>query len=123
MKRFTLATTLGLALLGGGLVAAQTPSAKPDEHSAHHPEQAPPKAKATPGQRKMKGGDMMGGGMMGGGMMGMCPGMLGGAGKVDVTKTAKGVTISITSDDPKVVARAQKMAEAMKLMHEAQAQP
>lgn len=128
MKRFTLATTLGLALLGGGLVAAQTPSAKPDDHAAHHPDQAAPKAKTTPGQHKMKGGDMKGGGMMGegmmgGGMMGMCPGMLGGAGKVDVTKTAKGVTISITSDDPKVVARAQKMAEAMKLMHEAQAQP
>ncbi len=53
----------------------------------------------------------------------MCPGTLGGEGKVEVTKTAKGVTISITSDDPKVVARVQKRAEAMKLMHGAQAQP
>ena len=60
--------------------------------------------------------------MEGGGMMGMCPGMLGSEGKVEVTKSAKGVTISITSDDPKVVARVQKRAEAMELMHEAQAQ-
>ena len=71
----------------------------------------------------MGGHGMMGGGMMeGGGMMGTCPGMLGGEGKVDVTKSAKGVTITITSDDPKVVTRVQKRAEAMKLMHEARSQ-
>jgi hypothetical protein len=36
-----------------------------------------------------------------------------------VTKQPKGVTISITSEDARVVARVQKMAEAMRLMHEA----
>jgi hypothetical protein len=45
--------------------------------------------------------------------------MLGAAAKLKVTKQPKGVTISITSDDAKVVARVQKMAEAMRLMHEA----
>ena len=46
--------------------------------------------------------------MEGYGMMGMCPGMLGAAAKLEVTKQPKGVTISITSDDAKVVARVQK---------------
>ena len=120
MKRITLVGTLGIAALASGLVAAQTPGAKPNDHGAHHPEKAAHKAKATPG---MMGRGMMGGGMMEGvGMLGMCPGMLGGAGKFEVTKLAKGVTISITSDDAKVAARVQKMAEAMKLMHEANAQ-
>jgi hypothetical protein len=102
--------TLSLALLGAGVVAAQPK----DEHAAHHPD------KAAPGASKGKaGGEGMG--MMGGGMMGgmMCPGMMGAAAKLEVTKLAKGVTITITSDDPKVVARVQKMAEGMRLMHEA----
>jgi outer membrane lipoprotein SlyB len=125
--------TLGLALLGGGLVAAQTA----DDHAAHHPAKAAP-AKAAPtkpaaknagAERGMKGHAGMGMGMMNGcamgggteacGPMGMCPGMLGATAKVEVTKQPKGVTISITSDDAKVVARVQKMAEAMRLMHEA----
>ena len=79
---------------------------------------------------------MMGGGtgMMGGGMGmmgGMCPmmggpmmgGMMGGAStKVDVKKIDKGVTITMTSSDAATAARLQKMAEAMRLMHEAMAQ-
>src|SRR6185295_6973730 len=48
MKRFTLMATLGLALLGGGTVAAQapapkaaaTPAPKVDEQAAHHPDKA-----------------------------------------------------------------------------------
>jgi hypothetical protein len=71
---------------------------------------------------------MMGGGpgMMGGGMMGfgggMCP-MVSGAGtKVDVKKIDKGVTMTFTSSDPATVTRIQKMAEAMRLMHEANSQ-
>lgn len=77
-------------------------------------------------------GGMMGGGMMQGGMMamggGMCP-MMGGGGplggastKVDVKKVDKGVTITLTSPDPATATRLQKMAEAMRLMHEATAQ-
>jgi hypothetical protein len=69
----------------------------------------------------MMGGGMMG--MMGGG--GMCPmmsggGMAGGAAtKVEVKKIDKGVTITLTSPDAATAARLQKMAEAMRLMHEA----
>jgi len=63
----------------------------------------------------MMGGDMMGGGMMGGGMMGAGT-------KVDVKKTEKGVTMTFTAPDAASAARLQKMAEAMRLMHEATAQ-
>jgi hypothetical protein len=75
----------------------------------------------------MGGGDsgMMGNGTMGGGMMGggMCPMMVGGANtKVDVKKVDKGVTITLTSSDAATAVRLQKMAEAMRLMHEAMAQ-
>jgi hypothetical protein len=113
-------------LLGAGLVAAQTPApAAKDEHAAHHPDQAPAaagKGKAAKGSPEGMGKMGMGGGMMGGGMMGggamMCPGMMGDA-KLEVTKLPKGVTLTLTSDDPKVVARVQKMAEGMRLMHEA----
>ena len=41
--------------------------------------------------------------------------------KVDVKNVDKGVTITLTSTDPAQVARLQKMAEAMRLMHEANA--
>jgi hypothetical protein len=81
----------------------------------------------------MMGGGMMGGGMMNGGMMGMmggggmCPmmggGPMGGATtKVEVKKLDKGVTITLTSPDAATAARLQKMAEAMRLMHEANTQ-
>ena len=64
-------------------------------------------------------------GMMGGG--GMCPmmggGMMGGAKtKVDVKKIDKGVTITFTSPDAATAARPGRMAEAMRLMHDAMAQ-
>ena len=66
---------------------------------------------------------MMGGGMMGGGMMGGMPmgpmAMMGGDAQVEVKNVDKGVTITITSTDPAKVKRLQKMAEAMRLMHEA----
>jgi hypothetical protein len=69
----------------------------------------------------MMGPGMMGGGMMGGGMMGgACPMFMGGANtKVDVKKLDKGVSVTLTSSDPATAARLQKMAEAMRLMHEA----
>lgn len=140
MKRILLAATLVTAIAGGGFVAAQT--ATPDEHAAHHPGgKAPgaPPAAAQPGDTQsggmgsgMMGGGMMGGGMMGGGMGmmggGMCPMMgggmmMGGAKtKVEVRKIDKGVTITMTSPDAATAARLQKMAEAMRLMHEAMAQ-
>ncbi|HEX2658472.1 MAG TPA: hypothetical protein VHU40_09375 [Polyangia bacterium] len=74
------------------------------------------------------GGGMMGGGMTGGGMMG--GGMMGGGmhalmnapnTTVEVKKLDKGVTITLTSADAATVVRLQKMAEAMRLMHEATA--
>jgi hypothetical protein len=64
----------------------------------------------------MGGAGMMGGGMMGGGMMG------GSNTKVDVKKIDKGVTITMTAPDAATAARLQKMAEAMRLMHEATSQ-
>ena len=70
----------------------------------------------------MKGGGMRGGGMMGGGMMGggMCSMMMGGPDtKIEVKKIEKGVTITLTSSDAATTTRLQKMAEAMRLMHEA----
>jgi hypothetical protein len=138
MKRILLATTLLAALVGGGIVAAQTPGTKPDEHAAHHPDKAVGAPTGTPQANEpcgmmghgMAGGGMMGGGMcpmMGGGMMGMmgggmCPMMGGAKAKVDVKKIDKGVTITVTSSDAAAVARLQKMAEAMRLMHEAMTQ-
>ena len=119
MKRILLATVLLTVVAGGGWVAAQTPAA---------PKPAP--AMGGPGPRgRMMGGDgmpmghgMRGGGMMGGGMMGggMCPMMMGGPDtKIDVKKIDKGVTITLTSSDAATTTRLQKMAEAMRLMHEA----
>lgn len=82
------------------------------------------------GPGSMGGPGMGGPGMRGGGMgMGAGPGMMGGMGfcplmggpdaKVEVKKLPKGVSITITSEDPRVAARIQKMGEAMRLMHEA----
>jgi len=126
MKRILLATTLVGILGAGGIVAAQ--ATKPDEHAAHHPAGAAAAADTQSAPGAM-GGGMMGNGMMAGGMMGggMCPmmggGMMGGAKtKVDVKKIDKGVTITFTSSDAATAARLQKMAEAMRLMHEAMSQ-
>ena len=133
MKWKLLAVTLFLLLAGTGIVAAQS-TPVPDPHANHHPAVAPATdAPASPsggmtGKGAMGGGAMMGGGMMnmmGGG--GMCPmmdgGMMGGAKtKVEVKKIDKGVTITLTSLDAATVTRLQKMAEAMRLMHEATTQ-
>jgi hypothetical protein len=109
MKRILLTAAVLTALAGGGFALAQAPAAKPE---MTHP--------------MMGGGHMMMGGgmcpMMGGGM-GMGMGMMGGANtKIDVKKVDKGVTITFTSTDAPTVARLQKMAEAMRLMHEAMTQ-
>ena len=136
MKRILLAITVVSALSVGGIVAAQAP-ATPAKPAAT----APKSDAQSPGQGTMMGGGNIGGGMMGGGMTGggmmsggmmgggMCP-MMGGGGmmmggaktKVDVKKIDKGVTITMTSTDAATVTRIQKMAEAMRLMHEAMSQ-
>ena len=113
MTRILLVLALTAGILGGGLAAAETASstAKP--------------AAATPAQPGPWQGGMMGAGMMGGGMLGagMCPIMMAGLGtKMDIKRIDKGVSITFTSTDPLIVARLQKMAEAMRLMHEAMMQ-
>jgi hypothetical protein len=60
---------------------------------------------------------------MNGGMGGMGMGMMGGpTTKVDVKKTDKGVTITLTAPDAASAARLQKIAETMRMMHEANTQ-
>jgi len=152
MKKILLTAAFLGTVAAGGLVAAQAPAPAPsgaEDHAAHHPAPAKtatpaPSAKsATPaaagakaaeapahGEGMMGGGmcaHMMGGGAMGGGMMGHMMGgmgaMMGAPGtKVDVKKTDKGVTITLTAPDAAGATRLQKMAEAMRLMHEAMAQ-
>jgi hypothetical protein len=83
-------------------------------------------AGAALAQGRMPGrGPMMGGGWMGHGMgygMGMgCP-MLASGVDLQVAKIANGVTLTLTSSDPKVAARLQKRAEIMRLMHELEAE-
>jgi len=132
MKWTLLTATLFLLLAGTGIVAAQSTPA-PDTHANHHPAAAPATDAPTSAAGGMMGKGAMGGGpMMGGGMMnmmggGMCPmmegGMMGGPKtKVEVKKIDKGVTITLTSLDAATVTRIQKMAEAMRLMHEATTQ-
>lgn len=133
MKRTLLTVTMLTALAGGSYALAQAPS--PTDHAAHHPAQ--PTATAT--KAPAPGGEMMGEGGMGMMRGGMCPmmgpaggGMMGGGAmlgmmggpntKVDVKKTDKGVTITLTAADAAGAARLQKIAEAMRLMHEAMAQ-
>lgn len=70
-----------------------------------------------PGMGRM---GMMHGHMMGGaGMMGGCP-MMGADVAVKVEKIKNGATLTLTSDDPKVVRRIQIRAEIMRLMNELQ---
>ena len=81
-------------------------------------------------------GHMMGPGMMGQGApgccgagtgtggssgagTGTCSGMMGPGTNVQIAKVAKGVSFNMTGTDAKAVSRIQKMAEAMRLMHEA----
>jgi hypothetical protein len=113
MKRLMLAVILLAA--AGGLVAAET--AAPSAKGAA----GPSKSEMPPEHQCMMGGGMMGGGMMGGGMMGggMGPMLMGPGTKVAVKNLDKGVTITLTATDAATVSRLQKMAEAMRLMHEA----
>jgi TusA-related sulfurtransferase len=75
------------------------------------------------GQSGMCGQMMGGGSMMGGGpmMMGGCPMMAPGV-TLKVDKIKNGATITLTSDDPKVVRRIQTRAEIMRLMHQLQSE-
>jgi TusA-related sulfurtransferase len=123
---------LAFALVTGAAtwtIGADTPAPAPSTSSeSSAPERGHHGMMHGPHMGRM-GGPMMGGGtcgMMGPGMMGpgMCGGMMGGCPmmgpKVDVKveKTKNGATISLTSDDPKVVRRIQAHAEIMRLMHE-----
>jgi hypothetical protein len=146
MNRLTLIGTLGISMLAGGFVEAQTAPPNPDDHAAHHPAKGTPNAKAAtkaPAPAPAKAPkcepgmncEMMGQGkgpamagkmghgqvMEGGHMMGKCSGMFGQGAKVEVNKLPKGAALTITSDDPKVIERIQNMAEGMKGMHEAKA--
>jgi hypothetical protein len=62
-----------------------------------------------------------GGGMAAMGGMGSMMGMGGADTQMATKNTDKGVTITLTASDPAKVVRLQKMAEAMRLMHEATA--
>jgi hypothetical protein len=114
---------VGIGIGGSALVSAQTaPAPKSTKPPAAHVHGGEGDA-STPTCPMMGGGmGMMGGGMamMGGGIGPM--GMAGPGTKVDVKKIDKGVTITITATDPAQVTRVQKMAEAMRLMHEANTQ-
>jgi hypothetical protein len=117
MKRFILTTALLLGISAGGaawVFAETAPAPSPTKPPVAHVHQGGPGM-----DMGMRGGGMgMGMGMMGG----LCPMGMGGADtKVDVKNIDKGVTITITSTDTGRVARLQKMAEAMRLMHEATA--
>jgi hypothetical protein len=124
MKRLLMTAMVlaGVGLAGTRWVAAETPSKPAPAHQHEHA--APPATKDAPaakgGMGSMGGGKGMGMGM-GMGMMagGACP-MMGTADtQITVKNTDKGVTITYTSSDPAKVVRLQKMAEAMRLMHEA----
>jgi hypothetical protein len=119
MKRILLTTVLLTVVAGGGWVAAQTTAAPKPAPTMAGPG---PRGRMMSGDSMPMGGGMRGRGMMGGGMMGggMCPMMMGGSDtKIDVKKIDKGVTITLTSSDAATATRLQKMAEAMRLMHEA----
>lgn len=99
-RRTSAVAFLALAMAVGGGVAAQ--GQRPGPMGPH----------------MMSGGpEMMGRGM---GMMGMgCPMMTFGA-ELKVQKLENGVSITMTSSDPKQVARIQKRAEILRLVHELQ---
>jgi len=121
-----IATLAGLVGAGTGWASAQTaPPAPPAKAAPHAHGAAPaPGAKGGGGMGSMGGGMGMGHMGMGTGMMGgMCHMGMGSADtKVDVKNVDKGVTITFTSTDQAKVVRLQKMAEAMRLMHEATTQ-
>ena len=119
MKRALLGSVLVAVLAGSSWALAQT-GAKAQPSAAHEHEHE----SGNCPMGSMMGGGMMGGGMMGGGMMGgggMSPMMMmaGPGTKIAVKNIDKGVTITLTSADAAAAVRLQKMAEAMRLMHEA----
>ena len=108
MKRVLFGSVMLALLAGAGWALAETPAPAKSATAAPH----------EAGTCPMAGGMMGGGPMMMGGGMG--PMMMGGPGtKVAVKNIDKGVTITLTSSDPATVTRLQKMAEGMRLMHEA----
>lgn len=126
MKRISLLAVLLAALTTGGPTSAQTAAPAPVPTLGQEPQGAGPMGPGRMQGRGMGGPGMMGRGM-GGGMgmgmgMGMCPMMTDAAEHVTVKNTDDGATITLTSSDPAAVKRIQKMAEAMRLMHEAATQ-
>ena len=123
MKKMLLAASLVIPILtASGWVVAQN-AAAPKPATAMAPSPAKPAAHdhgaatAAAGEHGAHGGGMACG-MMGGGM----GALFGGPNTVvDVKKLDKGVTITLTSSDAATVVRLQKMAEGMRLMHEATA--
>lgn len=121
MKRVLFGSVLVAALAGATFAVAET-AAKPTPAPAVHDHEA---GMHEGGMHHcdMMGGGMNGGGMMGGGMMGGGMGpmmMMGGPGtKIAVKNVDKGVAVTFTSTDAATVVRLQKMAEGMRLMHEA----
>ena len=116
MRRASLVSVLLAVLIGGGLAIAQTTTP-----ATKAPTSMPAGHEHGDGMCAGMMGGGMGGGMMGGGMMGgMGPMMMGGAAtKIAVKNVDKGVTITLTSADAAMATRLQKMAEGMRLMHEA----
>jgi hypothetical protein len=129
MKRMFLVSAIFIgAAVGAGWATAQAqqPAQAPSPAASKDATRSKPSTEPAPaammGQRRPgKGGHGM---MMGGGMMGMgngtCPMVAGAGTKVEVKNLPKGVTITFTNDDATVVAKLQKMAEAMRLTQEAQ---
>jgi hypothetical protein len=116
MKRVLFGSVLVAALAGATWAVAETP-AKPTPAPAVHDHEAGMHEGGMHHCEMMSGG-MNGGGMMGGGMGPMM--MMGGPGtKIAVKNVDKGVAVTFTSADAATVVRLQKMAEGMRLMHEA----
>jgi hypothetical protein len=110
-------------LLAAALLALLVPAAGDAQTAAPAPAPTLAPAAKGMGQGKMMGQGVRGRGMMGGRGMGggMC-GMANAAEHVEVENLADGVKITLRSTDPASVKRMQKMAEAMRLMHEAETQ-
>jgi len=129
MKRIALFTALLIGIpTAAGLVVAQTagPAAKAAAPTAAAPAPAAPAHEHDHGAAAGPHEDMMCAKMMGGGGMGPMMGggmnpLMSGATKVAVKNVDKGVTMTFTSDDAATVVRLRKMAEGMRLMHEAMA--
>jgi TusA-related sulfurtransferase len=115
----------GIVILVVGVLAGPTVwSAAQDQESAPTAEERAEQG----GHGMMRGGmghgqrgmGMMGMGMMhGSGMTGACP-MMGPGVAVKVEKIKNGATLTLTSEDPKMVRRIQIHAEILRLMHELQ---